>query len=148
MALCLLILCLLCGSGPALAGEPAPLKWMGPAQLTDPGRAAGRPALVYFSAPWCYLCRKMQRLVFPDPEVSAMMSREFDLVMVDISAAEKVAEQYAIKQVPTVIFLSPAGKQVLRLTGYLDRKRLTQAMRFVAGGAWRTQDWESFRSSQ
>ncbi|MCB2225815.1 MAG: thioredoxin fold domain-containing protein [Desulfarculaceae bacterium] len=145
MAFCLLLLVLICLAAPATAQEPSLLKWQSHAAVMRPGRQVAKPVLIYFSAPWCYLCRKMQRLVFPDPAVSALMSSKFDLVMVDISEEEKVGEQYAIKQVPTMVFLSPAGKPVLRLTGYLDRKRLTQAMRFVADGAYQTQDWESYK---
>lgn len=147
MAFCLLILCLLCSPGLAAARGPMHMNWMSHAQMMAPGRRAERPVLIYFSAPWCYLCRKMQRLVFPDPKVSAMMSQDFDLVRVDISEEKKIAKAYNIKQVPTTIFMDAKGRPILRHTGYLDRKRLTLAMRFVTSGAYRTQDWDSYRSS-
>lgn len=146
MAFCLLLLGLFCLAAPAGAQEPTPLKWRSHAQMMRPGRPAAPPVLIYFSAPWCYLCRKMQRLVFPDPTVSKLMNDKFELVMVDISVEDKVGEQYAIKQVPTTIFLSPAGKPVLRLTGYLDRKHLTKALNYVADGAYQSQDWPSYQA--
>ncbi len=110
----------------------------------EASRASGRPVLVYFSAPWCYLCRKMQRLVFPDPAVSAMMGREFILAAVDVSQQERVKELYAITEVPTTIFLDTQGEPVLRLRGYLDRRSLTRAMRYVSQGQYRRMDWDAY----
>ena len=129
----------------AAAQAPPSFNWLSHEQALGSGRALDKPVMLYFSAPWCYLCRKMGRLVFTDPKVAALMRRDFILVRVDISVEEEVKQRYAINQVPTTIFLDRQGRQVLRLTGYQDRSHLTRALGFVASGAYRTQDWDTFR---
>lgn len=146
-ALWLLALLLLAWPAPAPAGGgdgAGGVAWLGYEQAAGLARRTPRPIMLFFSAPWCYLCKKMQRQVFSDPRLAGHLQSRFYPVLVDITEQPRLAETYAIKQVPTTIFLDPQGKPALRLTGYQNRSALSRALRFVAGGHHHRTTWENF----
>jgi thiol:disulfide interchange protein DsbD len=87
-----------------------------------------------FGAEWCGPCRIMDREVFTDPEVMKL-SRRFEMLRVDLTRThpdqKQVLEKYAIKGVPTVIFLNREGVELKHLriecivskTDFLNRMR-------------------------
>jgi len=140
----LLLALLLLAPAPAAPAADAGPAWLGYAQAARLGRQDRRPIMLFFSAPWCYLCKKMRRLVFSDPELAGRLSEKAYAVAVDITREPRLGEVWAVKQVPTTIFLDPQGKPALRLTGYQNRSTLGRALDFVAGGHHRRTTWEAF----
>lgn len=78
--------------------------------------ASGRPAMLDFSADWCVPCHELERSTFSNRDVIAR-ARAFTTYRVDLTSysspdAERWIKQYAIRGVPTVVFLSPGGAEV------------------------------------
>ncbi|MCF8047746.1 MAG: thioredoxin family protein [Desulfarculaceae bacterium] len=133
---------------PAPAGaEGGGLTWLGYDQAAELARQTPRPIVLFFSAPWCYLCKKMQRLVFSDPALAGRLQKQAYPVLVDVTKQPRLMEVYEIKQVPTTIFLDLNGKPVLRLTGYQNRSTLGRALMFVTMGHHHRMSWEAFFDS-
>lgn len=130
---------------PAPAGAvDGGLTWLGYEQAAELARNEHRPIMLFFSAPWCYLCKKMQRLVFSDPGLAGNLQNQAYPVLVDVTKQPRLMEIYEIKQVPTTIFLDTHGKPALRLTGYQNRAALGRALRFVGKGHHHRMSWEAF----
>jgi thiol:disulfide interchange protein DsbD len=85
----------------------------------------GRPVLMDFSADWCVPCHELERFTFTDRQVidaSAGFERfKVDLTRYDSPESERLRQEYEITGVPTIVFLTPAGKEVreARVEGFL-----------------------------
>ncbi len=86
--------------------------------------AAGKPAVVDFSASWCLPCLELDKKTFSDPRVREALARRglYKADMTKAAAADTVAlaDKFAILGVPTVIFLDASGQERkdLRLVGF------------------------------
>jgi thioredoxin 1 len=77
--------------------------------------------LVDFHANWCGPCRMLAPIL---EDVAGQVSGKASIVKVDIDTEQKVASQFQITSVPTVVLLKN-GKEVNRLIGL----RNAQAMK-------------------
>ncbi|HEY3214900.1 MAG TPA: cytochrome c biogenesis protein CcdA, partial [Candidatus Eisenbacteria bacterium] len=128
----------------ATPGSGIALRAFDPAQL-EAGFAAGRPAMLDFSADWCLPCHELERATFSDPRVvdraRAFHVYKVDLTRYDSPESDRWRRQYGIRSVPTVIFLAPDGREVrgTRVEGFLppelflERMRLAEATASTAG---------------
>jgi thiol:disulfide interchange protein DsbD len=114
-----------------------------PAQLAfDPyngavlkrARAENKPVVIDFSAAWCVPCREMARTTFRDPAVIVAASH-FVRLKADItdrnSRNTRLALQYAVRGVPTTVFIDKHGRILKREVGYLDSSRFLRDLREV-----------------
>jgi len=92
----------------------------------------GRPAMLDFTADWCAPCHELERFTFTDVRVKEA-TRDFRAFRVDLTKyqspdAERWRRQYAINGVPTVVFLSPDGNEVMhaRVEGFIPPARFLE----------------------
>lgn len=108
---------------------PAAVSWI---QSYDQGmkRAAesDRPVLLAFKASWCGPCKWMDNEVFSKP-AAAKALEGWVPIHVDVDEQGRLADQYHVSGVPTLIALSPEGKELTRADGALS---LTDFASFLA----------------
>ena len=112
---------LLAGAARESPGPPPPpvaIKWEKSFEdALKKARKVGRPMIVDFWADWCGWCHRLDRTTYVDPTV-VRMSQEFVAVKVDTEGSRKemdVAYRYHVSNLPTILFLSPEGRQLLRV---------------------------------
>lgn len=87
----------------------------------EAARAANRPMLLDFRADWCAACLELERKTWPAPEVKPILS---DLIPVKMDMTKKndensaLLKRFDVRGLPTVVLLSPGGKEIGRFTGY------------------------------
>ncbi|WP_396626138.1 thioredoxin family protein [Luteitalea sp.] len=110
-------------------GTPAPasaIAWRTDhaAALAESART-GKPVLVDFAAGWCPPCVTMNHEVWPDPEVAALVARDYVPLKVDIDAHPDLADRYEVAGIPSVIVVNASGR-VLRKASFLDAGGIRQ----------------------
>lgn len=94
-----------------------------------------KPVIIDFYATWCTPCRELEEIIFHNPAVVKLAESDFVMIKVDVTKGgnplhERLLQQYAIKGVPTVVFLDTSGKERLdlRLVDYLPSDKFLELM--------------------
>jgi hypothetical protein len=93
----------------------------------DEARASGKLVLLDLSADWCHWCHVMDRTTYSDPEVVAIVNKDFVPLRVDIDARPDISERYNRGGFPTTAFLSDQGESVWGAT-YLPPADMRRVM--------------------
>jgi len=97
-------------------------------------RTSGRPVLVDFWAEWCHWCHELDRTTYADPDVVALSA---GFVAVKVNAEGSLGEldlarRYEVGTLPTIAFLSPQGRLLLRRTAFEDPAKFAETLRAAA----------------
>jgi thiol:disulfide interchange protein DsbD len=86
-----------------------------------------KPVMLDFYADWCIPCKELDRFTFSAAEVIEL-SKKFVMIKVDLTKSNNpesiiLKEKFDIKGVPTLVFLSPGGKEIpgTRVVGFMEK---------------------------
>lgn len=116
----------------------------------DPGlaraREQGRYVLVDVYTDWCGWCQRMDSDVYARADVSGYLADKFVSIKLDaesdeavhhrghtLSAAE-LARAFGVTGYPATLFLTPDGRLVTNLPGYLPPDRFLLVLRYIGDG--------------
>jgi tetratricopeptide (TPR) repeat protein len=107
-------------------------------------RKERKPLFVDFWAEWCGWCHRLDRTTYADPWV-VRKAQEFVAVKVDTEGSRKelnVALEYQVTSLPTIVFLSPEGRQLYRLNGFQGPGQFPRTLEVALKIAQRVIPWE------
>ena len=100
--------------------------------------------IVDFWADWCAWCHRLDKNTYADPWV-ARKAQEFVAVKVNTEGSRKeldVAVRYHVTSLPTIVFLSPEGRQLFRLNGYQGPGQFPRTLEGALQAARTVMSWE------
>jgi thiol:disulfide interchange protein DsbD len=91
-----------------------------------------RPLLMDFWATWCESCIELEKETLAHPKVAAELKRRFITVKVDCSkkndAVKKIKADWGVKDLPTLVLVSPDGQRIRNLVGKVSPAELLRAL--------------------
>ena len=125
-------------AGPLLFRGPAVFWQTYSDDLLAQAREHGRPVIIDFSAAWCTPCRELDERTFRDPAVVRLADEKMVMIKVDLTRGgdplhERLVSEYAVRGVPTVVFVDRDGHErpELRLVDYLPPEEFVKRMESV-----------------
>jgi thioredoxin-related protein len=77
----------------------------------------GQLILIDFYTTWCTFCKTLDKEVFGDPRVVAMV-RDFACAKLDAEVQKAASSRYRPEGFPTILFATSTGEEILRVSGY------------------------------
>lgn len=134
-------------------------RWMSwDAGLAKAGQS-NRPVLVDVYTDWCGWCKRMDRDVYAQREISDYLDAHFVLIRLNAESndtvhqgdrpltARRLASSYNVTGYPTTIFLDAKGKHLANVPGYLPADRFLLLIRYIGDGHMdRGEKWDDYVS--
>lgn len=119
---------------PTCADEPQSIDWVSDySDARRKGMETERPVLLYVTTDGCHYCDKMQSFTFSDHQVMKDLQDQFVTAKVQLPADSDLGKQLMITIYPTTIIISPQGKILDYVRGYLDPVSLQRRMSDAIG---------------
>jgi thioredoxin-related protein len=139
-----LVFALALGGGPA---KPAAVRWEH--RLEDAlkkAKSSGKPVMIDFWADWCGWCHRLDQTTYVDPDVVKLITTEFVPLKIDAEAGKRsteIATRYGVQSLPTIAFVSPAGRLVERVSSYVPPGPFRTTLMGVKAKADKVIAWET-----
>ncbi len=91
----------------------------------------GKPLLVDFGANSCIPCRQMRPVL---KEIDKEYAGKTKVLIIDVYKYQKLAGEYKIQLIPTLIFFDSKGKEVFRHVGILDKNTIVAKLKEIGMG--------------
>jgi thioredoxin-like negative regulator of GroEL len=131
--------------GGGVPGKPA-LQWEKTFEEAQrKAQAAGKPVMIDFWAEWCGWCHRLHQTTYVDPRV-VKLGEDFVAVRIDTEAGGRqtaIAERYEVQTLPTILFVSPRGRVVLRVNGFQGPGQFPATMEKARHVASKVMNWEA-----
>jgi thioredoxin 1 len=92
---------------------------------------SGKPVLVDFGANSCVPCRQMRPIL---KEIGTEYSEKAKIVVIDVYKYQKLAQEYKILMLPTLVFFDPKGKEAFRNVGPLEKEKIIAKLKEIGMG--------------
>ena len=86
------------------------------------------------NADWCVWCKTLDSTTYKDSAVVKLVGEKMVPLKVDVDhGGREAARRWGVSGLPTILILSPEGKELGRIPGYLKARDFLSEVRRIAG---------------
>ena len=89
---------------------------------------SGKPILVDFGANNCPPCRLLRPVL---KEINKEYSAKAHVLVIDVYKYQKLAQEFKVVFIPTLVFFDPKGKEVFRHVGVLEKEKIVSKLKEI-----------------
>jgi thiol:disulfide interchange protein len=86
-----------------------------------------KPLVLDFHAEWCIPCRQMEKDVFPNPRVAALLKKVI-FVRIDTDKESELTHKLGVVGLPDIRFANADGKIVSKTVGFQDVEAFSEGL--------------------
>lgn len=83
--------------------------------------SGGKPTVVDFGANSCIPCRQLRPVL---QKIRQTYAGKLEVLVIDIRHNKKLADDYKIQVIPTVVFFDRTGKEIFRHQGFMSEEKM------------------------
>jgi thioredoxin-related protein len=105
-----------------------------------------RAIMIDFRAEWCGWCHRLDKTTYRDDRVAEIVAESFVAVKVDTEGSQeeqRIATDYNVRDLPTIIFISPTGTMVHRVDGFQGPGQFPETLETARDLANRVMSYEA-----
>jgi thioredoxin-related protein len=131
-------------------------EWLEIETAQELSKEDGNPVFLFFEAEWCGTCKRMLRNVFPQYEVTRLLSESYHTVSIDLESRKEIlfngrkisernlAREFEVQATPTLLFLDSSGEELGRFLGFLDQDDFKRLLVYITSEQFNEISFEEF----
>lgn len=141
-----LALTILLGHGVALAEADwkALIHWRSYNDVQPHKNGSSRKIFIYFFSKRCHYCRLLEKDAFSNDTIASYINDNYTAIIVDTDEEREIVLRNGVNGVPDLRFLTPQGKQIARLPGYVPPETLLNLLQYIQTDSYKTMDINEF----
>lgn len=109
---------------------------------------------------WCAWCKRMDKDVYAQSDVQALLNKFFILVKLNAESNNEVAyndqtltetllaQELGVDGYPSTIFFLPNGEVITAVPGYVAPDKFLLILKYIGEDHYKTMDWEEFEAKE
>nr|CBX27362.1 hypothetical protein N47_H21840 [uncultured Desulfobacterium sp.] len=123
------------------------IKWHKYEEGMKSGKNSQKKVFLFFYSDFCRYCKEMESKTFKNTSVIDAVNNNFIPVKVNTDKEQNIAEEYGVRGLPSIFFISEKGEITNKYPGYIPSDMLLIALKHVYTDSYKTMSLKSYMNS-